>query len=611
MWKPLLLVLVGSLPGSTVTGSPASGLSRARELVLQDQAALHEEIARIASEHAAVATALSLGISREGRVIEGLVLSGRDEPAKPALLLVANLDGPDVFSSAIALDHARRLAEGYGSDAAVTALLDSTRVYVVPRADPDAAEARFLAPLEERRTSGRGVDDDRDGRFGEDPPADVDGDGQILAMRVPDPEGKWMEDPADPRAHVEAQRAKGERGRFRIEVEGHDADGDERVAEDREHDTVLNHNFPAGWEEHAPDAGLFPSDEPGARALMELVLTHPEIALVLCYAAPGNLVVTPKSVKDETPAGERVPPSGILASDAALLAELGRRYRELTANEAEGEGDDAGTFQRWCYEHRGLLALSTVLWEMPEEWKEGAADGDAEAGTDTDSSGAADDADDAGVEGDAAPPEEEAAPSNESTEDSANAKGVEDDEPEPSLDAKRLKWVDGSGESERFVDWRPFEHPTLGPVSIGGFAPYALVEPPRAQWTALADVHFAFLLALGECLPRVQIAECEAVQLGPELWRIRAVVAVDGLLPLLTRAARRAETVRPAKLALVLGAATLVAGPRHVLIEDLPGSGGRSETTWLVETADPTALEVTVETSHAGRASARPVQAKR
>jgi len=39
-----------------------------------------------------------------------------------------------------------------------------------------------------------------------------------------------------------------------------------------------------------------------------------------------------------------------------------------------------------------------------------------------------------------------------------------------------------------FVNWAAFEHPTLGPVEIGGFAPFAKILPPADQ----IEKHIAF-----------------------------------------------------------------------------------------------------------------------
>ena len=69
-------------------------------------------------------------------------------------------------------------------------------------------------------------------------------------------------------------------------MRGHHAVGavqthDEAVAEDPPADTWLNSNFPYGWKEHDAHAGLFATDEPGARALCDFVLEHRDIAAVV------------------------------------------------------------------------------------------------------------------------------------------------------------------------------------------------------------------------------------------------------------------------------------------------------------------------------------------
>ena len=76
------------------------------------------------------------------------------------------------------------------------------------------------------------------------------------------------------------------------------------------------------------------------------------------------------------------------------MAELGKRYKDATDNEAERDDGDEGTFQRWCYGHRGLLVLGTAPWEIPldaetesepdGESEEGDADEDAEPDDDSD-----------------------------------------------------------------------------------------------------------------------------------------------------------------------------------------------------------------------------------
>jgi hypothetical protein len=534
--------------------------------------ALRPAMRRLGTEHPGLVEYIPIGTSRGGRDIEALrIAAGELRPGRPAVLLVANIDGPRVYTSGIALDHAARLATGYASDPAIKAFLDTTTVYVIPRANPDAAEARFETPLREREASGRDADDDRDGRTAEDPGRDVDGDGRIAQLRTADPDGTWVEDPADARALVVADPKKGQAGRYELWLEGDDLDGDERVAEDEPWNAVVNRNFPAQWREHDPAAGQFPTDEPEARALADFVIAHPEIALVLVYGALDNLVETPKTVDEERQ--KQIPKPGLLEEDGGYLAELGKRYRERTASKARGSGDPAGTFQAWAYAHRGLWTLEAALWSIPLDEKPRAAEGAEDAGEKADAK-------------DAPKP------------------------PEPSDDAKRLRWIDAQAESGRFLGWKPYAHPVLGPVEIGGFAPYARIEPPDAERARIADAHLAFLTSLGAVLARVELAEVRARDLGG-LLEIEATLVNRGLLPLASAAGARARTVRPVKVSLRLPeGATLVAGRSRVLVDALAGSGGRRELRWLVSGAQAGAVAVVYESDHAGAGQATPELAR-
>jgi hypothetical protein len=568
-------------------------------LELLPHARLTEELSSLAHAHSDLVQLHKVAESRAGRAVEALRIAapglGAHGERVPSILLVANLEGPRLFAGAVALEHARALCAGYGTRDEVRALLDSTVVWIVPRLNPDAAEARFMTPRAEVLASGPGVDDDRDGRIGEDPESDVNGDGLVTWMRVPDPDGEWIADPTDARASVKADRDKGQRGLWKLVREGRDLDGDERVAEDGVHEARVDRNFPAGWEEHSGAAGVFPTDEPEVRGLCDLVLAHPEISLVVVYDALDTLVGELKSVKDDARPVLRVPPAGWLASDAALVKELGQRYRDATGSEVESEASDAGTFARWTYEHRGLFTLSAALWDLslkePPKKEEVAPEDQAE-GPEKESA-------EEPVE---EPVEEPGAPEKPGKGRGKKEKGGKD-EPKPSDDAKRLRTIDalGADEAWRFVAWTPFEHPELGPVEIGGLAPFARVEPPAEVGREIATKHLDWFLTLGDLLPRVQLAECTRERLGDGLTRVHAVVQNDAFLPLLSRSGRRTDTTRPAKVVLELPeAATLVAGDPVERCRDLAGSGGRCEFTWLVHGPAAMELAVRVETDHAG-----------
>lgn len=605
---PLLLALVLFPAQSTSAQDATPAVAPAPPLLAYTD--LSARLHALVAQHANVAALFPLAKSREGRMLEVVRLSPGDPPAgRPAILVVANIDGPQVFTSSLAVALAERVAAGYPNDAKIKSFLDSTTLYVLPRANPDAAEARFAKPLFERETGGYGVDNDRDRREGEDPPADVDGDGRITQMRWLDPEGEWIVSPTDARAMVKADAKKGERGLYKLTVEGRDSDGDERVAEDPAADTVLNQNFPYEWKEHGENAGRFPLDEPESRALVEFVIAHKDIALVVTYGTLDNLVDKPKSVAADAPPQKRVPQAGVLQPDADLLAEIAKRYGEITGAKTKGRGTESGAFQAWCYQHRGLFSLAISPWDIPvDDAKKGddaKKDGDKTAEKPAEKPAAGEGAKPPDAKAESKPEAKPDAPSDKKPDARSDGKSdAKKDKPTPTDDAKRLTWIDSSNESARFVAWHAFEHPELGSVEIGGFAPFARCEPPESERGEIAQKQIDFVLAIGPMLARVELATCKAKPLGADLVELEAAVTDSSLLPPFSASARRTQTLRPARVRLVLpDGATLLAGQPRELVRDLGGSGGRAELRWLVRTDHPGDLRVEVDTDQAGVAS--------
>lgn len=543
---------------------------------LLDHAALEARLVALAAAHPDLATTLRVGVSRGGRAITALRLAtGEVGQGRPALLVVANVDGAHVWSSGLALWQIERLLERAASDARVAELLASTTLYVLPRAAPDAAEARFATPLDEVVATGAAGDLDRDGRIGEDGPSDVNGDGLVTWMRVPDPEGGWTADPTDARASIRAEAARGVLGAFRLVREGRDLDGDEEAAEDPPHAARVDLNFAALWREHTPSAGLFPMDEPEARALADFVIERSDVAAVVTYGRLDNLVQAPESVDVDAPSVKRVPRAGWLKPDAERLAELARRRKAAGRASSAGEGGFEGTFPLWAYDHRGLWSVAVRPWDIPLDAQTKTPEQPAEG------------------EVPAAEPDEM---------DKDKGKRDKAEEPKPSDEAKRLIWCDVEGESARFQAWTPFEHPELGALEIGGWRPHARSEPPPAVAGELAEAELAFLLELAASLPRVRVVESSARELGAGLVEVRCTLQNDALLPLRSASAARTQTPRGVRVRLLLPeGAAIVAGRAEERVDELAGAGGRAELRWLVKgIAEGAAIEV--ESEHAGRA---------
>ena len=102
-------------------------------------AELASALAEIARTSDGAATVVRLGASRAGRAIEALrVARGPDAPGRPAILVVGALDPEMAWTSGLVLDHARTLLARAAGDERARTLLETTTLWLVPRANPDA-----------------------------------------------------------------------------------------------------------------------------------------------------------------------------------------------------------------------------------------------------------------------------------------------------------------------------------------------------------------------------------------------------------------------------------------------------------------------------------------
>jgi hypothetical protein len=410
--------------------------------------------------------------------------------------------------------------------------------------------------------------------------------------------------------------------------EGRDSDGDEVAAEDQELDAVVNRNFPAGWEEHGHDSGRFATDEPEAKALCDFIVSHKEIALVITYGELDNVVDKPH-VEGKVGRQSMLPSAGIPEPDVDVYAQIGKRFKELGRG-AKGDAHDAGTFQAWVQAQRGLWTIDIAPWSIPldepDAKKAGEAqpkdgqtpepgtkpepkDAEAKAASTSEAHAKTDDA----IKPDATPQKSPAqsdaksdAPTDAKKSD-RKSRGKPDDDGGPSDDAKRLRWIDAHAESARFVAWHAFHHPELGDVEIGGFAPYALVEPPEADRAEIAKKDVEFVIDACGDLARLKVVEAVAKDLGNGLWKVDAVLLNDGYFPFPSALGRRTRELRAARVVLELPKeAQVLQGDRQTLVRELAGSGGRKELHWLVHGAPPSAMKIVLDSDMAGTGSVVP-----
>ena len=176
-----------------------------------------------------------------------------------------------------------------------------------PRLNPDGAELALADKPRHIRSSTRRYPFDEeavDGLTIED----VDGDGRMLSMRIPDPHGPYKKHATEPRLMV--AREPGEFGGeyYRIVPEGtlKNFDGFKITANPNPEGLDLNRNFPAGWRQdfEQDGAGPYPTSEPEVRAMVDFITQHPNIGAAVSFHTHSGVILRPmgsQSDDDMTP----------------------------------------------------------------------------------------------------------------------------------------------------------------------------------------------------------------------------------------------------------------------------------------------------------------------
>lgn len=303
---------------------------------------------------------------------------GRGPDERPALLIVAGLDGRHDFGSRIAISLVDRLVTEH------TELLDRYTVYIVPDLNPDN-DAMFDRPGTPRADFSRAprtADADRDGRWNEDPADDLNGDGMITMMRVRNPApGSGLRptlvlDADEPRLLREPETDEGEIAEYALLIEGIDNDGDGRFNEDGIAGNAgggvdLDRNFPSLWPEYADGAGAHGLSEPETRKLVEWMLTRDNIVCALAYAPKDNILNTPATGKYDKDGRE---PTGIEEGDKNTYSKVQELFKETTNQTGAPEGAWAGSFTQFAYAQFGVWSFATPGWVRPDLVKQDGGD---------------------------------------------------------------------------------------------------------------------------------------------------------------------------------------------------------------------------------------------
>ncbi len=602
----------------------------------QNHEDMTESLLALTAEHRDACRLETYGTSRNGRELWVLRLGRGDGVAeRSAMIVVAGIDGDFPVTSATALRAARAMLES-DEDSTGRELLRNYKVYIIPRANPDAMEAYFQTPQLERRAALRAWDDDRDGLVDEDGPEDLNGDGLITMMRVPvvgrlrdKLEATHLPDPKEPRLLKKADRARGEKPIYAAFPEGIDDDGDEAYNEDGIGGVDINRNFLHGYKEHDPGNGPHQISEPESKALIDFFFEHPRIAIAVFYGRHDNVVEAPQA---ERPKGKAKPqesptrrsgggrgffrmrerpkaPTTIHKDDAPIYTQISKAYRKITGIEKVPSEPHDGAVFGWAYAQYGIPSFACRVWTRPktkDDEKPGGPDEKTEDGEGGDAS--ADGADDtdsprkqrsdkgSDVERGEDRRARRGGGGGRGPKERGKGKKKEDDGPANKEAAAWLKYSDEQRDGAGFVAWTPFDHPQLGRVEIGGFVPFFRTTPPIEEVDAIAEKQLAFLLDLGGRFPRISLEVPRVTRLSDTLYEVETALVNDGYFPSGLAIAKQNRRVRPIVVRLDVPRDRIVGGELVERVWSIPGSGGRHSLRWLVR-GDPDSVVTVRATS--------------
>ncbi len=542
----------------------------------------YDELTRLlhayAEEYPGLVRVESIGKSHEGRDLWLATVTNAqtgDDREKPAFWVDGNIHAAELSPSTCCLNLIDHLVKGYGADGQITRCLDTRVFYICPRVSPDGAE---WALEDSPRVVRSGT---RPYPFDEEPieglsVEDIDGDGRILQIRVPDSNGPWKCYDDDPRLLVRRDPTEVGGTYYRLLPEGRidDYDGVLISIQPKKEGLDFNRNFPSHWrQEHDQHgAGPYPTSEPEIRSTVDFISSHPNITGGVAFHTWSGVLLRPY---------DQAPDDEFPAEDLWTYQKIGARGTEMTGypnisvyHEFRYHPKEVitGVFDDWMYDHRGVFAWTVEIWSPQRQ---------------------------AGIE-------------EYKYIDWYREHPLEDD-------LKMLRWSDEALGGRGYVDWYEYEHPQLGKVEIGGWdqihtfrnPPFEFLEEeirPFADW-------LVWLLAIS---PRLELYEASAKALGDGSYRVRLVVHNTGWLPsYVTKKALEKKVVRGVVCEIELPeGATLESGkPREELGQlegraykpSAPTGWGSSDPTedrlkaeWVVHAPDGGTVKLTARHERAG-----------
>ncbi|MGH7539641.1 MAG: M14 family metallopeptidase [Gemmatimonadota bacterium] len=478
-----------------------------------DHAAIGERLSLMERTWPEFLSLQSLGESHGGREMWLMTINNPrtgPEMSKAAMFIEANVHGNEIQGAEVTLYTIWYLMENYGRIDAITRLVDERVFYLLPSVNPDGRDYFLHGAGSDARTGHVPVDEDGDGLVDEDEPDDLNGNGVIEQIRKHVPgEGTYRLNAHDPR--IMERVGVGETGDWvLLGSEGIDNDGDGRVNEDGVGGYDPNRNYGSDWQPDYIQGGSmdYPFQLPEARAINDFLMAHPNIAGFQSFHNSGGMILRGPGMAwyGDYP-----------SADVRVYDELGENGERMLPYYDylviwRGLYTVHGGSIDWTNDGLGIISFSNELWNGGQYFN--------------------------------SPLLQE-----------------QQQEPDSPLSGQRDRYFfdDFLEFGDHYVEWAPFDHPTFGPVEMGGWNKLSGRVNPRFMSIELFHRNMAFTLYHADQMPMLSIGGATAERVDGDVYRVRLDIENDRAIPTITVKARQNRVVRP-DLLTVEGGEVIAAG---------------------------------------------------
>lgn len=156
-----------------------------------------------------------------------------------------------------------------------------------------------------------------------------------------------------------------------------------------------------------------------------------------------------------------------------------------------------------------------------------------------------------------------------------------------------LSFSDSYLNGKGFIDWKPYKHPTLGDVEIGGAVPFADNTPPDSMIQRLLEGQVPWVFEIVQKMPKIKILKTEIKNIGDGLYEIKTYIENSGYLPYPTAMGVRTNRITPVVAALEGKDFKIIEGKKRALIRKINGYSNEM-VRWLILADKPMKIELKV-----------------